>query len=160
MKLYEIDEEIRRLWLKIIEQDGELTEDDVKEFNALESAKDDKVKAYGVIIRETLSQIEVIKSEIVRLNKLAKTMQNKADWLTNNLSGFMQQHEMQEFKSVEVNITFRPSEQLEILQGTNLAKKWLTIKTEPNKRAIKEFINSGGKVKGCSIIKKNNIQIK
>ena len=160
MKLYEIDFKIREFWNKIIEQDGELTEEDIQILESLEVAKDEKVKGYGVIIRETLSQIAMIKAETDRLNKLAKTMQNKVDWLTNRLSNFMGEHNMTEFKSVEVNITFRPSRQLEIQQGTNLAKKWLKVEYKPDKQAIKDFINAGGRVKGCQIVEKQNIQIK
>ena len=160
MNLYEIDYKIREFWNKIIEQDGELTEEDIQTLESLEVTKYEKVKAYGVIIRETLSQIAMVKAETDRLNKLAKTMQNKVDWLTNRLSNFMGEHEMKEFKSVEVNITFRPSRQLEIQQGTNLAKKWLRVEYKPDKQAIKDFIIAGGKVKGCQLVEKQNIQIK
>lgn len=160
MKLYEIDYKIREFWNKVIEQDGELTEEDMQTLESLEVAKDEKVKAYGVIIRETEGEIATIKAEIERLNKLAKTMQNKAEWLKGNLNYFMTANDMKEFKSVEVNITYRTSKSLVIAEDTKLAKKWLKVKTEPDKQAIKDFINAGGKVKGCQIVEKQNIQIK
>lgn len=160
MKLYEIDYKIREFWDKVIQQDGELTEADMLELESLEVERDEKVKAYGVIIRETLSQIGMVKAETDRLNKLAKTMQNKVDWLINILSKFMGEHKMPEFKSLEVNIGFRTSKSLFIEDNTKLAKKWLKVKTEPDRQAIKDFINAGGKVKGCQIVEKQNIQIK
>ena len=160
MKLYEIDNSIRELWNKIIQQDGELTEEDMQALESLEIAKEEKLKGYGVVIRETEGEIATIKAEIERLNKLAKTMQNKAEWLKNSLSYFMTANELKEFKSVEVNITFRNSKSLCIADGTRLAKKWLKVETKPDRQAIKDFINAGGKVKGCSIVDNANIQIK
>jgi hypothetical protein len=160
MKLYEIDNNLRALWDRIAEQDGELTEEDIAELESLEIAKDEKLKGYGVIIRETEGEIATIKAEIERLNKLAKTMQNKSEWLKGSLNYFMTANNMKEFKSVEVNITYRTSKSLVIAEDTKLAKKWLKVKTEPDKQAIKDFINAGGKVKGCEIVEKKNIQIK
>lgn len=160
MKLYEIDNGLRNVWDRIAEQEGELTEQDILELESLEIAKDEKLKGYGVIIRETESEIATIKAEMERLNKLAKAMQNKADWLKGSLNYFMTANDMKEFKSLEVNITYRTSKQLVIAEETKLAKKWLKVKTEPDKQAIKDFINAGGKVKGCEIVEKKNIQIK
>ena len=160
MKLYEIDQGLRALWDKIIEQDGELTEEDAQALDELEVAKDEKVKGYGLIIRETVSEIARVKAETERLNKIGKAMQNKVDWLTSRLSGFMHEHQINEFKSLEVNITFRNSKSLYIADGTKLAKKWLKVETKPDRQAIKDFINAGGKVKGCSIVENSNIQIK
>lgn len=162
MKLYEIDNSIRELWNKIIQQDGELTEEDMQALESLEIAKEEKIKGYGVIIREMTSDIANIGQEIARLKGLEKRMQAKADWLTSNLSRFMHDNQMDEYKSLEVNITFRPSKQLQIEDESKLAKKWFKTEkvTKVDKQAIKDFINAGGKVKGCEIVEKKNIQIK
>lgn len=160
MKLYEIDQNIRLLWGKIMDQDGELTEEDIQALESLEIAKDEKIKGYGLIIRETTADITKVSEEIARLKKIEKAMTNKVEWLTSRLSSFMQAHEIKEYKSLEVNIAFRNSKSLEIAEGTKLAKKWLKIETRPDRQAIKDFIACGGKVKGCSIVENSNIQIK
>lgn len=160
MKLYEIDKSIRELWDRVIEQDGELTEEDIQALESLEIAKDEKIKGYGVVIRETLSEIAKVKAEKDRLSKIERSMQSKVDWLTNRLSGFMKDHEIKDYKSLEVNITFRNSKSLFIEDGTKLAKRWLKVETKPDRQAIKDFINAGGKVKGCQIVENSNIQIK
>lgn len=162
MKLYDIDYQIRALWEKIIDQDGELTQEDIEALETLEVAKDKKIKGYGLIIRESIAEIGVIKAEIDRLNKLLKTKQSKTDWLTSNLSRFMHDNQMNEYKSLEVNITFRPSKQLYIEDESTLAKKWFKTEkvTKIDRQAIKDFISKGGKVKGCQIVEKQNIQIK
>lgn len=160
MKLYEIDCKIREFWNKVIEQDGELTEEDIQTLESLEVAKDEKIKGYGVIIKELKAEKGVIKAEAERLDKLSKSIDKKVEWLTNRLEAFMSEHELKDFKSVEVNIGFRTSKQLQIEDESKLAKKWLKVETKPDKQAIKDFINAGGKVKGCQIIEKQNIQIK
>lgn len=162
MKLFEINQSIRELWDKIAEQEGELTEEDIQALENLNIAKDEKVKGYGVIIREIMSDINNVNQEIERLKKIEKRLQSKADWLSSTLSRFMHDNEMPEYKSLEVNITFRPSKQLRIEDESKLAKKWFKTEkvTKVDKQAIKDFINAGGKVKGCEIISKQNIQIK
>lgn len=162
MKLYEIDNNLRAVWDRIAEQEGELTEQDISELESLEIAKDEKIKGYGVIIREIMSDITKVSQEIERLETLKKRLQTKANWLTSNLSRFMHDNQMKEYKSLEVNITFRASKQLQIFDEGKLAKKWFRTEKviKVDKQAIKDFINAGGKVKGCEIIEKQNIQIK
>ena len=160
MRLYEIDQGIRALWDKIISQEGELTPEDVAELESLEVAKEEKVKAYGVIIRETLSDILRLNEEMARLKKIERIMNNKVEWLENRLSDFMQGHNMNDFKSIEVNIGFRTSKRLEIADGVKLARKWCKVELKPDRQAIKDFISAGGKVKGCQIVENKNIQIK
>ena len=162
MKLYEINAEFRALWQRIAENDGELSQDDFDLLEALEIAKDEKVKAYGVVIREMISEQAQVKVEIERLEKISKRMSNRVEWLKGNLSVFMLENEMPEYKSTEVNITFRRSQKLLIDKDVKLAKKWLRtkIQVEPDKILISEFIKAGGKVKGCQIVECENIQIK
>ena len=160
MKLYEIDNSIRGLWDRVIEQDGELTPEDMQELENLEVAKDEKIKGIGLFHREIVSDIAKVSQEIDRLKKIEKRLQAKADWFENYLSSFMIGNNMKEFKSLEVNITFRNSKSLQIVDGTKLAKKWLKVETKPDRQAIKDFISAGGKVKGCSIVENTNIQIK
>lgn len=71
MKLYEINYKIRELWNKIEEQEGELTEQDLLELESLEIAKDEKVKAYGVIIREISAEIAECKAETDRIKEIS-----------------------------------------------------------------------------------------
>lgn len=67
MRLYEIDQNLRSLWQKIVNQDGEITEEDMQLLNELEIAKNDKIEGYGVIIRELSSEIDDCSNEINRI---------------------------------------------------------------------------------------------
>ena len=52
MKLYEIDYKIREFWDKVIEQDGELTEEDIQTLESLEVAKDEKEVLEELVVEE------------------------------------------------------------------------------------------------------------
>ena len=160
MKLYEIDYKIREFWNKILEQDGELTEEDMQTLESIEVAKDEKVKAYGVIIREISAEIDECKAEMDRIKEIADKRERNLERLKTTLKDFMLNNDMPKYESIEVNISFRKSKALEIEEGIELPNEFLKVKTEPDKTAITDFIKNGGVVKGCQIVEKSNIQIK
>lgn len=160
MKLYEIDCKIREFWNKIIEQDGELTEEDIQTLESLEVAKDEKVKAYGVIIREISAEIDECKAEIDRIKEIADKRKRNLERLKNTLKEFMLNNDIPKYESLEVNISFRKSKALEIEEGIELPNEFLKVKTEPNKTAITDFIKNGGVIEGCQLVERSNIQIK
>ena len=160
MKLYEINYKIRELWDKIEAQEGELTEEDIQMLESLEVAKDEKVKAYGVIIREISSEIAECKAEMDRIKGIADKKKRNLERLKTTLKDFMLNNDMSKYESLEVNISFRKSKALEIEEGVELPTLFLKVKTEPDKTAITDYIKNGGEIKGCQLVKKNNIQIK
>ena len=160
MKLYEIDYKIREFWDKIIEQGGELTEEDMLELESLEVAKDEKVKAYGVIIREISGEIAECKAEIKRIKEIADKRERNLERLKNTLKDFMLNNDMPKFESLEVNISFRKSKALEIGEQADIPVEFMKIKSEPDKTAITDFIKNGGVLEGCQLVERSNIQIK
>ncbi len=160
MKLYEIDYKIREFWNKVMEQDGELTEEDLQTLENLEVAKDEKIKGYGVIIRELDGEIADYGNEIKRLKEICDRKKKRQEWLKNALKCFMQNNDISKYESLEVNISFRKSKALEIADGAELPNLFLKVKTEPDKIAITEYIKNGGIIDGCQIVEKSNIQIK
>lgn len=160
MKLYEIDQRLRDLWNKIYEQEGEVSEEDMQALEELNLAKDEKIKGYGIIIRELDNQIAYCASEISRIKAISQRIENRRDRLANHLKYFMQLHDIPKFQSVEVNIGFRKSKSLEIDENANLPKEFIRITETPDKKAITDFIKAGGTVKGCQLVEKENIQIK
>lgn len=160
MKLYEIDNKIREVWDKICEQDGELTDEDLQTLESLEVGKNEKIKGYGVIIRELDGEITILTNEIKRVKEILDKRKKSQEWLKNSLKEFMLNHDIPKYESVEVNVSFRKSKALEIMDGVKLPDEFLKVKTEPDKSAITEYIKNGGIVDGCQIIEKNNIQIK
>ena len=159
MRLYEIDTNLRSLWDKIAEQEGELTEEDIQALNELEIALNDKLEGYGVIIRELNAEIEECNSEIKRITEIAKHKKNASERLKKTLQEYMLNNELDKFESLKVKISFRKSQSLEIEEGAELPDDLMRIKKEPDKTAIKEYIVNGGELKGVFLLDKKNIQI-
>lgn len=160
MRLYEI-EEAYRIWQQKIEmQDGELTEEDFAELERLNVLADDKIDGYSVIIKESLAEAEILKQEAEKLFARAKSKTKLAERLKGNLDLFMQSQGREKHTSLKAQISYRQSVVLEIDENVKLAKKWYRVKTEIDKSAIKDYLKSGGKVKGCLLVNKQNIQIK
>ena len=160
MKLFEIDKSIREFWDKIMEQEGELTEEDLQKLNELEVARDEKVKAYGIIIRELKADIDDCKANMDRIKEISDRLKNRQEWLKSRLFEFMNNNNIQKFESIEVNISFRKSKSLEIDENAVLPSEFTRTKIEPDKTAITDFIKAGGIVEGCRIVEKQNIQVK
>ena len=166
MKLFEINGKLRELWSKIEEQEGELLEEDIKAMEELELAKDEKLKGYGVIIRELDGDIAECKAELDRIKGISDRLKNRREWLVGILKGFMLENSIPKYESVEVTIGFRKSKSLEgaeqaLIDGT-LPKEFIvqTITEKPDKTAITNFIKGGGTVEGCQLVEKENISIK
>lgn len=160
MRLYEIDQNLRALWNKIAEQEGEITEEDMQALEELELAKNDKIEGYGVIIRELESEIDDCSQEIERIKEIADRKKKCLERLKNGLQEFMLNNEIDKFESLKVRVSFRKSQALEIEEGAELPDNLMRVKKEPNKTAIKEYIVNGGELKGVFLIDRQNIQIK
>ena len=160
MRLYEI-EEAYRIWQQKIElQGGELNEEDIEEIERLNVLAEDKIDGYSVIIKESIAEGEILKQEAEKLLARAKRKINLAERLKANLDLFMQSQGREKYTSLKTQIFYRPSVVLEINEEVKLPKKWYKVKMEVDKSAIKDFIKNGGKVRGCKLVDKQNIQIK
>lgn len=160
MRLYDIDVNLRALWTKIAEQEGEITEEDMQMLNELEIAKNDKLEGYGVIIREMKSEIDECDAEMKRIKEIADRKKNAMERLKKSLQEFMIGNEIDKFESVKVKLSFRKSQSLEIEEDAIIPEDLMRIKKEPDKTAIKEFIVNGGELQGVHLLDKKNIQIK
>ena len=166
MKLYEIDLAFRTLWEKIAEQDGEMTEEDIKALDDLELAKDEKIKAYGVLIREYDKDMESYYNEIQRLQNEFHKLKEKRDWLFDRLKAFMLEHNELKFNSPEVNIVFRKSYPIygaeQAFKDGKLPKQFITqtVTEKPDKTAIKAFLKDGGTIEGVYIGEEQNMSVK
>lgn len=160
MRLYDIDVNLRALWNKIAEQEGEITEEDMQMLNELEIAKNDKLEGYGVIIREMKSEIDECDAEMKRIKEIADRKKNAMERLKKSLQEFMIGNEIDKFESVKVKLSFRKSQSLEIEEDAIIPEDLMRVKKEPDKTAIKEFIVNGGELQGVHLLDKKNIQIK
>lgn len=159
--LYEIDAEI----LSCIDMEtGEIL--DPEKLEALQIARDEKIEAVALWYKNLCSDAEQYKAEKEVFAEREAAAKKKAEslksWLAYALNG-------EKMSTSKVAISFRKSEAVEIEDESKFVewaqrarhKDLLTFKTPTvNKTAIKALINSGKKLKGVSIITRQNIQIK
>lgn len=166
MNLYQLNSEIESILGKIFEsvdqETGEINEDSEELFDALDLLKverNEKIENIACFIKNMNAEAAAIKAEEEALAKRRKQNERKAEamknWLEYCLNG-------EKFSSARCAISFRSSEAVEILDPEAVPKKYLVrqITFKPDKKAIKEMLKQGQKIKGCKLLTRSNVQIK
>ena len=151
--LYEIDQAI----LDTIDPEtGEIL--DFDRLEELQMEREAKIEGVALWIKNLKADAAAYKTEKDAFAEREKQAKEKAEklseWIAMALNG-------EKLTTAKVAISFRKSESVEVNEEI-VPKKWLAKKITfaPDKMRIKEAIKSGLKIKGCSIIEKQNIQIK
>lgn len=178
MTLYEIDKRIEEtiadIDSKVVMENGEVMDAETGEiidvdiyynavedaFNNLKLAKEEKLDNYGCFIKNLKAEIKAIEEEEVKLKRRREKKEALIDvlesCLTDSLKG-------EKYESPRCAISFRKSEKLFISVDTEKLPyrfQKTTVRIDPNKVAIKKYIKDGGKVEGCRLVERSNIQIK
>lgn len=166
MKLYDINKEVQTVQ-NLLEEWAFEHEGDISDFplednlKAIVMAREDKLLAIACIIKEYESEAAAIDAEAKKLEKRKRSAQNKVesmrDWLEMNIDAG------ESFKNAQAVIGWRKSQSVEVLGDVMdlpdiYRREKITI--EPDKTKIKEALSRGEIITGCSIVHKNNIQVK
>ena len=127
-----------------------------------ESQMQEKGRNYGYVIKSLETDCDVIDVEIKRLSALKKVRQNAADRLKTTLSDAMKLFGIYEIKTPTLRISFRKSKSIEIVNESQIDRKYITVKTTESvsKTAIKAALDDGIEVQGAIQIESLNLQIK
>ena len=157
MTLFEINEALMNFQFDIDEETGEIL--NAKELETLEMARDEKIENVGLWVKNLKAEAEAIKAEKDAMAKRQKQAENKAKSLENYLYFATQG---KPFTTPRVAISYRKSEAVEIVDETAIPEQYVNIEvvSKPNKKAIKDAIKSGETVDGCTLVERENIQIK
>lgn len=157
--LYEINAELEQLWAKCFDEEtGEIDETLYDEFNNLQLARDEKIENIACWIKNLRADADAFKKEKEAFYAREKAAKNKAESLTNYLTSVLNG---EKFSTTKVNISFRKSEAVECNDISDVPSVFLKY-TEPSldKTAIKKAIKDGQIITGCTLLTKQNIQIK
>lgn len=146
----------------IDKETGEVDEVVAEQLWMCKDALNDKIQNYGIIVKQLTADAKMFEDELNNLEKRKQRAERNAEWLKEFLSTAMQQMEMTEFKNSKVNITFRKSSKVEILDPNKLDKKYMVEKTTytPSKTMIADDLKAGIEVEGAKLVETQNIQIK
>lgn len=152
--LYEIDQEIM---MCVDQETGEII--DPERLDALQMARNDKVEAVALWIKNLQADANAFKAEkdafADRERKALAKIDSLKKWLTMACDG-------QKFTTWRCAISFRKSERVEIADESKIPQDYLTCKTkiEPDKAAIKEALKDGEIIEGCALVTHYNPNIK
>lgn len=164
MTLYEINEELRETldFLEIDEETGEVISFvDIDRLNELNLERDKKLEGIALYAKELMVEIDALKEEVETLRNRVKTKTNKLERLKNYVSFILTSNGDVRFESPKAVLSFRKSKIVQI-DEKNLPKQYFVKKVEfsPDKMEIKKLLESGKKIRGASLIEKQNLQIK
>ncbi len=150
--LYEINEQIAGL---VDPETGEIA--DFEAFEKLNLDLDTKIKNIALWIVNLRSDAEQLEEQEKKFRGRKTAAKNKAESLKNLLDGFLC-GEKRSFP--EVVISYLKSERVTVDDDAKLDDRFLRIKTEIDKDALKDALKHGESIEGARLEVKNNIQIK
>lgn len=157
MNLYEMTGATAALYDMLLndEIDEQIFNDTVEGMGAIE-----KVEGYCQIISEMNGDSAKLKTEIDRLTAKKKHLDNRVTWLKTQLLNFYNANGGEKIKAGTFTVSAKKSEYVDIPDASLIPKKYLKVKTEPDKTAIKDALKHGLKVKGAAISTRESVQIK
>lgn len=150
--LYEINEQIAGL---VDPETGEIA--DFEAFEKLNLDLDTKIKNIALWIVNLRSDAEQLEEQEKKFRDRKTAAKNKAEYLKNLLDGFLSGEKR---SYPEVVISYRKSEQVAVDDDAKLDDRFLRIKAEIDKTALKDALKHGEVIDGARLEVKNNIQIK
>lgn len=155
MTLYEIEQSI----LDCVDQEsGEVI--DIEKLNELEMARDQKISNIACWIKDCRAEAEAIKAEKQALEKRQKVAENKAESLKNFLRVYLNG---EKYKDGRCSISYRKSTSTKIdeeLDVNTLPDEYKRVNVEADKTAIKNALDAGIEIEGCSLVENTNVIIK
>ena len=150
--LYEINEQIAGL---VDPETGEIA--DFEAFEKLNLDLETKIKNIALWIVNLRSDAEQLEEQEKKFRERKTSAKNKAESLKNLLDGFLSGEKR---SYPEVVISYRKSEQVAVDDDAKLDDRFLRVKTEIDKAALKDALKHGESIEGARLEVKNNIQIK
>ena len=156
MKIYEYNAEIENL---IDEETGEIL--DYELFEKLAGERDEKIENLILYYKDLLGDAEKIKAEKNNLAERESACKKRAESIKGYLEYLLQGSA---FQTERVAVSYRASEAVEVDKDLFIGEgnEFATHKEEwiPDKTKIKKALKEGIEVKGCTLVQRQNIQIK
>jgi hypothetical protein len=160
MKLYEINDAYYKWLEKVQENEGELTQEMLIEYESIDGEFEKKAEAYAVLIKTLNAEADMLKTEQQRLYERQKQKENLAERLKERLAESMQFFEKDKLETAKCKISFRSSKAVEIIDEALIPDEYFKVERKVIKTDIKTAIAEGKEVAGAVLVERKNIQIK
>lgn len=113
-------------------------------------------------IRNLMSEVNTVKEEVERLDKLRKQKENKVETLKNYVKNILISLDTVKVETELGAYSLRKSSSIEILNIEEIPRKFVEIKKTkiPDKRAIAEYFKKGKEIKGARVLEGYSLQIR
>lgn len=129
---------------------------DKEYLDSLPMKQEEKTKNVGLFVKDTMADIEKVNTEIARLTKMKKRLENRV----NSLKSYILQYGCP-VKDVAVEIKFNKGrESVEIEKGVDLPEEYRKVSWTPNKTEIGKALKDGVEIPGCKLIRKPTVTVK
>lgn len=161
--LYELTGHYASIMEEIEANGGELTPEAEQKLDAIKTRLDRKVESIAKMILTLEGQADVRAMESERLSKAAEASRKGAERLRQYLIRCLDSLQLKRVQTEigEVMVRENPP-RVSIHPGTTLDSRFLRIRTttEPNKDAIREALAKGEVIKGCSLVRSKQLEIR
>lgn len=176
--LYQINDQIDSIMAKIQsafdESTGEIIDEELytktqKELDNLEIAQNDKIENIACYIKNLTAEVNILDNEAKVFLQRKKAKENQLKRVKEYLENFLKLKEIKKIETPKAVVSFRKSEQLEIVDEQKVLE-WLKqnegtlIKCkepEIDKAGLKKYIKTTGEVvPSAQVVERQNLQIK
>jgi hypothetical protein len=160
--IYNLQSEYIELMNQIEDNEGELTPELSTQLDITKEQLEDKATSYCYLTKQLDVDTDQIDVEIKRLQALKSAKVKLQEELKNRVSEAMQRFGIEKIEKNNLKLSFRKSESLIIDEDAKVPNEFVKIKmTESvDKVKLKEYIQSGKKIKGIVVVTNQNLQIK
>lgn len=155
-KLYELT----GIFLEIDEMDV----DDETKLDTLDSIDwehdfSEKIENCIKVIRNKNARVEAYKAEIARLDALKESENKAIEEIKKRISEAMNLTQHDKLETTLFKVGFRKSKAV-VVDEDKLPKKYQIVSYKPDKKMIKELLNSGKTIRGAYIEERRNLSIR
>lgn len=160
--IYAIEKEYLELAESIIDNGGEVTEEQEQALALNKETLEVKSVKYGYVIKDIENDLVAIDSEISRLQALKTSRTNLISKLKDTVSQAMILYGIEEIKLQNLKINFRKSTSVSIVDEDKIPDHFKTTKevTTISKKEIGDALKRGEEVEGAYLSNNRNIQFK
>jgi len=163
MNIYQIENEYQLLISAIIENGGEITDEQQLQLAINEEQLQTKATNYAFVIKQIKDRITARKMYMDKLKKDNGTDENLIERLENTIATAMNLYEKDLIQTPFVKISFRKNPDSVVVDDVNALPaeyKKVVVTESAIKDKIKEDLKAGIEIKGCSLSSSKSLQIK
>lgn len=162
MKLYELTNELRSLEAEFEQNEGEVQNANLVKLEQVSTNFNEKITNIARLVKNLEAEANAIREEEKRLAKKRRSKEKQIEWLKDYIKNAMLQTETSSVKDAIISVSIRNTQPKLVITNENAIKdeRFIRIKREINKSALKDAIKSGEEIEGVSLEENKALFIK